>query len=226
MEETKTGSTKERILDAAERLFAEKGFAQTSLRDITTEAGVNLAAVNYHFHSKDALITAMFERRVGPVNVERMKLLDQFEREAGGAPVPAEKLLYAVIHPVFGLMESPEGASAALLIGRVYVEPGNMFKNLFSHQFAPVVERFIAAARRTAPDLSEEELFWKMFFVVAVMAHTVAGLRHLSVISGGLCDSTDTENVVDRLISFAVGGFRATARPAWKEGGPECNGSH
>ena len=85
--------TKDRILDTAERLFADKGYPATSLRDITNEAGVNLAAVNYHFGSKEALLSAVLDRRIGPVNEKRLELLDAAEAQAGNQPLALETVL-------------------------------------------------------------------------------------------------------------------------------------
>jgi AcrR family transcriptional regulator len=215
--------TKGRILDAAERLFAEKGFAQTSLRDITAEAGANIAAVNYYFQSKEALIDAMFARRVGPVNAERLAMLDRFEREAGEGPVPVECILRAFIEPVFRLIGTPEGAAAANLIGRVFVEPGDVFSRLFAGQFAPTVARFFAATRRALPELPETELYWRIHFAIGVMGHTVAGLRHIAVTSGGRCDITDVRGITDRLVAFVAAGAKAPFVPA--KGESPC-GSH
>src|SRR5215831_9198540 len=92
--------TKDLILDAAEKLFAEKGFDATSLREITAAANVNLAAVNYHFQSKEALIAAVFARRMRPITAARLEALGRLENEANGQPVPVEKVLEAFIAPV------------------------------------------------------------------------------------------------------------------------------
>jgi AcrR family transcriptional regulator len=210
-ETVKAISTKDRILDAAERLFSEKGFAQTSLRDITAEAGVNLAAVNYHFQSKEHLIGAVFDRRVGPLNERRLAMLDELEREAAGEPVPVEGLLRAIIEPVLRLVSSPEGACAANLIGRAHTEPGDIFEHLFTGQFAPVVQRFLSAARRSLPDLPEIEWLWKVQFSIGAMSHVIAGQRHIKVISGGRCDTSDVDGILDRLITFVAAGCRAPA---------------
>src|SRR5579871_5345079 len=93
-------STKDRILDTAERLFARDGFEATSLRAITAEAGVNLAAVNYHFQSKEALVRAVIGRRMGPVNEKRLAMLDACETAAGDGPLPLEGVLEAFVRPV------------------------------------------------------------------------------------------------------------------------------
>lgn len=208
-ETTKVTSTKDRILDVAERLFAEKGFSQTSLRDITAEAGVNLAAVNYHFQSKDHLIAAVFERRIGPLNERRIAMLDRLEKEAAGGPVAVEDILRAVIEPVLRMVSTPEGACAANLIGRAHTEPGDVFAHLFTGQFAPVVTRVLSAARRSLPELSEVELLWRLQFSIGAMSHTIAGQRHIKVISGGRCDTSDVDGMLDRLIAFVAAGCRA-----------------
>src|SRR5579864_4688441 len=99
-------TTKNRILNAAERLFAHDGFEATSLRAITTEANVNLAAVNYHFQSKDALVRAVIGRRMGPVNEKRIAMLDACEAGAGDGPLPLEPLLEAFLRPVLEIPQS------------------------------------------------------------------------------------------------------------------------
>ncbi len=220
-ETARAPSTKDRILDAAERLFAEHGFAQTSLRDITAEAGVNLAAVNYHFQSKDHLIAAVFDRRIGPLNEQRLATLDRLEEEAAGRPLAVEDLLRAILEPVLRMASTPEGgAFAANLIGRAHTEPGDVFEHLFTGQFAPVITRVMAAARRSLPELSEVELLWKLQFTIGAMSHTIAGQRHIKVVSGGLCDTSDVDGMLDRLITFVAAGCRAPV-PSRTKGEPE-----
>ncbi|HXN47402.1 MAG TPA: TetR family transcriptional regulator [Bryobacteraceae bacterium] len=210
-------STKDRILDAAERLFAEHGFAQTSLRDITAEAGVNLAAVNYHFQSKDHLIAAVFDRRIGPLNEQRLAALDRLESEAAGRPLAVEDLLRAVLEPVLRMASTPEGGVfAANLIGRAHTEPGDVFEHLFTGQFAPVITRVMAAARRSLPDLPEVELLWRLQFTIGAMSHTIAGQRHIKVVTGGRCDTSDVDGMLDRLITFVAAGCRAPVVPRTK----------
>ncbi len=209
IETVRATSTKDRILDTAERLFAEKGFAQTSLRDITADAGVNLAAVNYHFQSKDHLIASVFERRIGPLNEQRLAMLDQAEEGAAGGAVPVEVLLRAMLGPMLRMAGTPEGASFANLIGRAHTEPGDIFEHLFSGQFAPTAVRFMSAARRSLPDLPEVELLWRIVFAIGAMSHAIAGQRHIKVVSGGLCDTSDVDGMLDRLITFVAAGCRA-----------------
>jgi len=219
-------STKDRILDAAEHLFAEKGFAETSLRDITAEAGANLAAVNYHFQSKEALIQAVLARRVGPVNAERVAMLDHFESVAAaqGRAVAVEDILRAFFAPVLQLLKEPAGARFARLFGRVYVEPGDLFERFFRSQLAAVAARFFTALERAVPQLSHTDRLWRMHFALGVMGHTIAGMHHFAAISGGVCDTADIDCLTARLISFITAGFSAPAIPGSK-GESRCNGS-
>ncbi len=149
-------NTKDRILDTAERLFARDGFEATSLRAITAEANVNLAAVNYHFQSKEALVQAVIGRRMGPVNAQRLALLDAYEAEAGGAPVPLEKIMDAFLRPVVEMSEATPTNSCPL-IGRLYTEPGEFSEQRLQEAFehlrsasSPALQRALAgsASRR------------------------------------------------------------------------------
>ena len=127
--------TKERILDTAERLFAAQGYAATSLRGIIAEAGVNLAAVHYHFHSKEALLEAVILRRSVPANHERLALLDRFEKEAGGNPPPLEKVIEAFVAPTLQMSRDPQSGSMVFmkLLGRLHAE-GDLLPGIVTSQ--------------------------------------------------------------------------------------------
>lgn len=214
-----TQSTKDRILDAAERLFAERGFAATSLRDITAEAGANLAAVNYHFQSKEALIVAVVARRAGPLNQRRLALLEECEARAGGGAAPADCVLRAFLEPMLGFRRQlPHGDAVGRLIGQVFTEPGNIFRQLFQTEFAVTAGRFLAALGRAFPELPEQELLWRFHFTIGAVVHTMGGEEHLRVISGGLCDPSDDKATLERLVAYAVAGFRAPI-PVLAKGG-------
>src|SRR5258707_11212930 len=112
--------TKQRILDSAERLFAQSGFAATSLRSIIADAKVNLAAIHYHYHSKEALLEAVILRRLEPLNRRRLEMLDACERVADGKP-SVESILEAFIAPTFrAVNDSESGKTFSLLMGRVF----------------------------------------------------------------------------------------------------------
>ena len=201
-------NTKDRILDAAERLFATNGFEATSLRTITSEASVNLAAVNYHFQSKEALVQAVIGRRMGPVNAQRIALLDAYEAEAGGDPVPAEKLLDAFFRPVIAMVGS-HAHEFVPLIGRIYTEPGEFAERLYKQQFEHLAQRFVPAFARALAELPREELFWRLHFAIGALAHTMAGSRMLALMSGGASSVSDAEGTLKRLKTFVLAGLQA-----------------
>jgi AcrR family transcriptional regulator len=190
--------TKDKILDAAERLFGEQGYSETSLRHIIADAGVNLAAIHYHFGSKEELLLHLVRRRAEPINQARLDMLDSFEAEAGGEPVAVEKILEAFLAPAAqAAVRHPE---LVKLMGRMHAE-GVMPAGIKS-EFEPVVTRFIAAARRALPDLPEPELFWRMRAAAGAMAFTILEPS---------ADPTDLTRRVKRLIAFLSGGLRAPA---------------
>jgi AcrR family transcriptional regulator len=201
-------STKDRILDAAERLFARDGFEATSLRAITTEAGVNLAAVNYHFQSKEALVQAVIGRRMGPINQRRLALLDAAESEAENRAVPLDQILDAFLRPVLEIVGS-HAREFAPLIGRLYTEPGDFSERVFKDQFQPLAQRFIPAFQRALPDLPPTDLYWRLHFSIGAMAHTMGATTMLRVFSRGLCDPSDIEGTLARMKTFVLAGLAA-----------------
>lgn len=209
-EPTDTASaTKTRILDAAERLLSERGFASSSLRAITAAAGVNLGAVNYHFRSKEDLIQSVFARRLGPINLERLAALDACEARAGTSPVPLDELLRAFFDPI--LRRSRDGAVFLRLLGCMYFEPSLDLQRIFRAELGTVVERFKRAFHRTLPGLPLEDIFWRLFFSIGAMAQMLAAAPLLAFLSGGICDPSDTEGAKERLLDYVHAGLSAPA---------------
>lgn len=203
-------STKDRILDTAERLFSRDGFEATSLRAITAEAQVNLAAVNYHFQSKDALVRAVIGRRMGPVNERRIALLDACEAQAGDGPLPLEPVLDAFIGPVLEILQT-HAKDFGPLMGRLYTEPGEFIKRVYKEHLEEVANRFLAAFQRALPDLPQADLMWRMHFSIGVMTHTMGAGRLLESLSHGVCDVTEVEGTAQRIKTFLIAGLTAPA---------------
>lgn len=201
--------TQTRILDAAEKLFAEKGFAATSLRGLTRTAQVNLAAVHYHFGSKEELLRATFERRIGPVNAERLRRLDDLEARPGAGP-SVEDLLAAFLAPALALADSPdEGAHAFLrLVGRLNAEP-TAYGEWLMEVFAEIERRFLPAFQGALPHLDRASLLWRLHFVIGTMCIALTDGERLVRISRGLCDPTDGETLLRHLVTFTAAGLRA-----------------
>jgi AcrR family transcriptional regulator len=199
--------TKIRILDAAERLFAQQGL-DVSIRSITDEAGVNLAAINYHFQSKDALVDAVIARRIGPVTKRRLEMLDTIEASAGDGPLPLEAVLEAFLAPV---LEPPEAGLEHIkpLLGRMYSMPEEFVKRVFHNHLGPVVVRFTAALGRALPELPEVERLWRLYFTAGAMVHVMNWSGVIPELSNGLADPSDTRALLRRIIDFCSAGLRA-----------------
>jgi len=212
--------TKDRILAAAEALFMEQGYASTSLRSITAKARVNLAAVNYHFGSKEALIREVFERRLGPLNQARLDYLRRLESEAEGQPLTAEQVLEAMIAPALQLSRDPlkRGAAFIRLLGRALSEPADTMKQVLPPHYRDVVLCFKDAFARSLPDVPEQELIWRMHFTFGAMAYAMAGNDALQLIATCAAEGADdAEAIIGRLVPFLAAGLKApvpaVARP-------------
>lgn len=201
-------NTKDRILNAAERLFARDGIDAASLRDITTEAGVNLAAVNYHFQSKEALVWAVIARRVKPINDRRLALLDSCETNAGDGPLPLDQVLNAFLRPVLEISRS-QAREFTPIMGRLYSEPSDFVAKVYKDHVEPVASRFIRAFQRALPELPLVELMWRMHFCVGALAHTMAAGDLLRAFSDGRCDPSDVEGALKRMEAFLTAGLGA-----------------
>lgn len=200
--------TRERILDTAECLFAEQGYG-ASLREITSSAGVNLAAVNYHFGSKEELLVAVVLRRLEAANCWRLKALDLLEAE--GAP-EVEEVIEVFLRPAldFAVDEDGGGAHFMRLIGRIHGDPDGPWQRILaSGVFEKVQARFMGAFSVCLPDLAEADLLWRIHLMVGAMVHTLVNPHLLIAMSGGACDPRDSESVLSQLVPFLAAGFRA-----------------
>jgi AcrR family transcriptional regulator len=209
--------TRTRILDAAEELFMQQGFGGTSMRLLTTKAGVNLAAVNYHFGSKDALIEAVFRRRLDPMNAARIAALDEIE--AGGAP-NLEAIIRAFISPGLRMMEDAKGGGRNFirLLGRTYTEPAKGIRQLIGQMYAPAMQRYKAALERALPQMPREELVWRMHFLFGTLAYTLAATDTVQLIAGSKPeDRYDARLLEDRLTAFMTSGLNAPLKSSIKK---------
>ncbi len=203
--------TKDIILDTAEKLFAKQGFNNTSLRNITTEADVNLASVNYHFGSKDALIQKLFERRIIPMNEQRISKLEQLEQKYGDH-IALENLIDAFMEPAMELSRDTQkgGALFIKLLGRTYTDPSSELHDAIRQLYAPAIERFRDAFARVLPELTPDELYWRMHFMVGLLAYLMAGTDMMRLIAScKLCDPLDTDALIARARMFLVAGMQA-----------------
>jgi len=192
--------TREKILDAAERLFGKHGVAATSLRCITSEVGVNLAAIHYHFGSKQDLLDQVILRKAGPMNERRLKLLEEFEAETAPVPVSVEKIVVAFVLPTLLMDKTPDFSR---FLGRVHAE--GLIPEIAQRNFQPMFDRFLEALHRALPEMSTGELAWKIHFAIGALAHSLTSRPHLA--GGNEPDSPLA--IATRLVAFLSNGFRA-----------------
>ena len=214
MTDTSVRVTKERILDAAERLFCDLGIDATSLRQITSLAEVNLAAVNYHFQSKDELVRAVYCRRLQPVNEERVAMLTALEAQYGAEPVPLDLLLDAFYAPVVNTAArlAGIGVKMAKMMGRMFSDPHPVVNRILTEEVAPVAARFNQAFGQAMPHLTQKELFWRMYLSFGVLAHAMASAHKITLISGGVCQGHDMQEVLTQIKAFAMAGLSAPTK--------------
>lgn len=212
--------TRELILDTAEQLFAERGIDAVSLRTLTTEAGVNLASVHYHFGSKEALVTEVFDRRVDRMNRERLEMLDEVEKRADGGLLALEDVLRAFYAPAIRTSQQT-GSTFMRLCGRMYAEPAEYVQKYFDQKFGPLIARFASAFQRAVPELSAKERGWRLHFAAGAMVFTLLESEKLKQYSNGLCDPANVDEAIEQMVQFAAAGMRAPALLGGKTAGDE-----
>lgn len=167
-------NTRDRLLDATEQLIAQQGYANTSLREITAKAKANLAAVNYHFGSKEKLTLEMLSRRLEPLNKERIALLEaELDRAQKANCRPnAETLLRAFLEPAITFFQHQEGGKHFLrMFSRIHADPDDTIRQAFIHHMAPVFLRFLENLQNAMPEVSPDKLAPRLFFCVGAMGH-------------------------------------------------------
>jgi len=204
--------TKIRILDAAEARFMERGFEATSLRAITAAAEVNLAAVNYHFGTKEELFQSVLTRRLDPMNQQRVELLSRLEAEVAPHPLSCDKILTALLIPPLKLARDPArgGKDFLRLLGRAYADPAPFIRRFLSDQYMPMIVRFKAAFGRALPQLPKRELSWRLHFIMGALSYTLAGTDALKLIAElNPRESDNDEILLRRLAPFLLAGLQA-----------------
>ena len=199
-------STKDRILGAAEELFAQFGFAGTSLRQVTSRADVNIAAVNYHFGSKDNLVNEVFRRRMDEMSAQRLAQLKTAMAEHPGA---LEPVLAAFVEPALALAQDRHGGAAFIrVIARAYAEKNDGLRKFLSDQYGYVLRDFAKAIAACVPGLSKEELYWRLDFLSGALTYAMADFGLIKR-PGGVSEAAHRERAARELIRFAAAGLKA-----------------
>ncbi|MBL8554915.1 MAG: TetR family transcriptional regulator [Phenylobacterium sp.] len=202
-------ATKAAVFSAAERLFALHGFQNVSVRDITAEAGVNLASVNYHFGAKDALLFEIFRRRTSELNRERARMLHEATARQGGRPRVRDILECYFAPPMRWASPDNDRRISMQFIIRARsegtAEMREVLKTDVSH-----LERFATALMAARPELPKEEVYWRLHFVLGMVHNNrFAEFDRLHHLSGGLTREGDVEGLLKRMLDFAEAGFCA-----------------
>lgn len=196
-------STKDRILGAAESLFAQRGFDGASLRQLTSAAGVNLAAVNYHFGSKEKLVEQVFRRRLDALNSRRLEALAEV---AGATGTTIEDVLGAFIRPALDLSHDASGALFMRVLARAFAEHDDTLRQFLSANYGHVMRQFTAEFSRLLPQLSKQELYWRVDLVSGALTHAMSGFGMIQRKSD-VSENVHREQIAEHLIGFAVAGL-------------------
>ncbi len=201
--------TKREILDAAERLFAEKGFDGTAIREIIRAANVNVAAIHYHYGSKEEVLRGVTDRIVGQLNSRRFELLDRALADAQPHSLSIEAILDAFIRPDIETLQElhKRGPTVAHFLGRTYMDPTPWIQQMAQEQFAEAQTRFFPVLAAALDHLTVEDIIWRMFRVAAVLIHLFATWP-----DDGMTDA-QADDTLARLINFLAPALQA---PAWE----------
>jgi AcrR family transcriptional regulator len=199
-------STKDRILGAAEELFAQHGFGGTSLRQVTSRADVNIAAVNYHFGSKENLINEVFRRRMDEMSRRRLELLAEARNASPGA---LEPLLAAFIEPALALARDRQGGVAFIrVIARAYAEKNDGLRKILSEQYGHVLREFAKAIAECVPQLDKEQLYWRLDFLAGALSYAMSEfglIKRPATVS----EVAHRKRAAEELIRFAAAGIKS-----------------
>ena len=204
MKTSTKGNTKEHLLDVAERHFADFGYAGTTLRGIIKEAKVNVAAVAYHYGSKEELFNAVIQRFAVPVVAQQLELLTEVVRQDD---IPLRSVLVAFYTPPLKLLKSrgAHGERLALLLGRAQTEPEPIF-SLVDRHYALCRSQFIDALRKSTPNISEAEQNWNFEFMLSLIVCFFTRQKFIRKRYGDTDDWT-AEQALERMVSFCESGM-------------------
>ena len=212
MEEHSSVETRQRIIEAAEKLFAFRGVEAVSIRDITQAAGVNLAAINYHFGTKYGLAGEVFKQAIDPLNARRLELLDAVEEKAGRKPPSLEGVLEAMIRPAVerGFDHKQDNETFLRLTGRCLSEPNVEIDEIVRPLFDKLMKRFEAAFLRALPGLDSEELFWRIKFMAGALHYSLLTCGKQKYLPVKMRKTLNAEGLIQRLVTFTAAGLRAS----------------
>ena len=202
---------RDRILEAAEHAFADRGFEGASMRDVVREAKVNLATVYYYFGSKSGLMEAVLKRRFGPLRQEHLALLRNARRTARGKPLRVEQILEAMLLPPLRLAQcdSAERQAVMRLIGRIVSEPSKQIQEILHTQRTEVREAFLAAFQESLPEAPRRLLLWQMEFVWGALTFILCNPKKFENETQGESSPVAAQPLLSEMIRFFSPGFHS-----------------
>jgi len=205
-----TEGPKLRLLEAAETLFAQNGFEVVSVRDITQAAGSNVAAVNYHFGSRDALVALVMTRYLVPINEERLVRLEAAEARWASQAVPLEEVVDAFVRPLITRVEKSTLAQPLFLrlVGRIFASHSESWPNEIEAKASVLIDRFTRSLGKALPTLPEEDLVWRLHFVVGAIIHMLLHGQTTQRLEPRVGGAPEMAATMEQLLSFAVAGLR------------------
>ena len=212
--------SRERILDAAEQLFAEQGVAATSLREIGVHAQANPGSIYFHWKTKAELVRDVFRRRLEPLDAERVRRLDAAELASAPEPPPLGDVLEALVGPMLWIARGADrgGPGFLRLLGRTYNEPDRDLVRMLRRDHGATLERFRAALARALPALPEEQLFARFHFALGALAYTLGSESTAHLAQGRRRRPVSSQDVLRELMPFLVAGFAAPRAPEARRG--------
>ncbi|CAO3428053.1 TetR/AcrR family transcriptional regulator [Azospirillum endophyticum] len=207
VQSTEKVEARSRLLDSAERLFAQHGYNGVSLRAITEDAQVNIASAHYYFGSKEELLRAVFERRVTPLNAERHRRLDIVLAEAAdGRPDPT-RVIEAFLAPAFKNANAESTAMFALLSGRASTDPSPEVRRVLFESHHETATRFVDLLHKSYPELTRQELFWRLSCIYGALTYVTSNNGRLQYLMGDDLSMSDSDEAIRHVIPFLAAGF-------------------
>jgi AcrR family transcriptional regulator len=195
---------KQRIADAALRLSVERGLEAVSVRDIASSAGVSLSAINYHYQTKNNLIMCLFESCLDEILAVRLPMIEKISESIKPS---LRDILSALIIPSSILLF---GTEAQRLKGQFFSRALNTPLAYLQNRIDETVhylDEFVRLISISMPEMPIEEIYWRLHFTMGIDHLNYFDLRRLNILSRGACDTTNGNELVERMIDYAVAGF-------------------
>jgi AcrR family transcriptional regulator len=217
--------TRERLIVAAETLFAQRGYQGVSVRAIAAAAGVNWSLLGYYFRGKEGLLFEIYRRHCNALNAERFQLLSAAKAER--RPPQLEKVIEAFVLPALAMVHAQNGGpSFSRLRAVLAAENSQLLDQLVAENFDSSSAEFIDALCECLPELPRDEVLWRFHFMLGTIYYSATGPHRIKALSQGRCDPASASENVKHLIPFLAAGFRAPASPVRKTHVPTATAAH